>query len=1051
MKSIHSLNPQLLALAFLLPACSDGLANDWEDPAVFGRNKLPPRATFFRFDTAEVALAALESGNGRDASPYVELLNGDWKFHYAAQVEQRPTDFHRPDFDDADWVTLPVPSNWELQGHGQPIYSNMIYPFDKNPPLIGGHNGRPVGSYRKAFSVPSDWAGRRVEVCFDGVESAFYLWCNGEKVGYSQDSRTPARFDLTPYLKKGDNLLAVEVYRWSDGSYLEDQDFWRLSGIFRDVYLEALPQSRITDLEVQARYAHETGDGLLSVVTSTGEAAGGEQALVALYDASGKQLVASALSPLEAESGSALASIEVSAPHLRPWTAETPHLYRLAVSLLDASGKTIEATAINIGFRTVEIDDGVLKVNGKYVYLNGVNRHEHHPVTGHTISRESMIEDILLMKRHNINAVRTCHYPDAPEWYDLCDRYGLYVVDEANVESHGMGYGPESLAKHEEWGPAHLDRAKNVVERDKNHPSVIIWSLGNEAGNGVNFMACYDWIKERDPSRPVQYEQAYYKDRNTDIRCPMYATIPTIVAYAEGEMEDVTVDRPLILCEYAHAMGNSVGNLQEYWDAIRSHRALQGGFIWDWVDQGLQKESDDDDMWGEESYAYGGDYGDTPNDANFCCNGLVRPDRVPNPSLYEVKKVYQRIDSTHDSSDANVLHVVNGYDHQTLGPFDIAWEVTVDGETVQRGGQAAPAIAAGDSATVTLGTKPVSTLPGQEALLTVRYTLREDDSWANAGHVVAWDQFPLEQTASEATPGRKDEVAIDRYEDGFVFSSGGVTASIDDESGLLASLTRDGEPLLAAAIKPCYWRAPTDNDRGNRMPKRLGIWKTADDTRELLAVDQAGDAIVACFELLDGKATETLTYRMTSGGDLAITHKIEAVGSLPELPRVGLRTKASPSVETATWFGRGPHETMWDRKTGAEVGRYSNPADELTHDYVRPQENGSRTDVRWLALTDGNHAGLLLLGDPRFDFSLRPYTQEELEAALHVHDLPRNETLSLHVDHRQMGVGGDNSWGALTHPEYRLPPGDYEYTVTLRSYHPSDGPLGVCARRPVAP
>ncbi len=1031
----------LAALVIALTAGPASAANDWENPEVFRVNKLAPRATFYRFDTAEAARDATRVNGGRGDSPYVKSLNGDWRFKYVGTPEERPTDFFEAGFDDSSWETIPVPSNWELQGHGQPIYTNVTYPFDKNPPLIGGRNGNPVGSYRTKFTVPAEWNGRTVEVCFDGVESAFHLWCNGKKVGYSQDSRTPARFDLTPYLNKdGENVLAVQVFRWSDGSYLEDQDFWRLSGIFRDVYIEGVPQTGIADIEIRTALLNDFQSAALGlIIAPTGPC----RVRAELIGSDGDKF------PSAATGGWGKISMEweFATSKIKLWTAETPNLYRLVIELQDPDGKTIEATALNVGFRKVEIKDGVLLVNGKYVYINGVNRHEHDPRTGHYVSRESMIADILLMKRNNINAVRTCHYPNCPEWYDLCDEYGLYVVDETNIESHGMGYGPESLAKQPEWGPAHLDRAKNMVERDKNHPSIIIWSLGNEAGNGVNFMTNYDWIKQRDPSRPVQYEQAGYRDRNTDIRCPMYDSIERIVEYATGKMEGVKADRPLIQCEYAHAMGNSVGNFKEYWDAIRSHRLLQGGFIWDWVDQGLYKPIDSGKG---EFFAYGGDFGDKPNDGNFCCNGLVQPDREPNPHLHEVKKVYQRIETTRPSSEAGLLTVKNGYDHQSLDGIELAWKLEVDGEAMKRGVAKLPALAAGESGQVTLPITAPPALPGQEAVLTVSYRLKDDSPWVDAGHEVAWEQFEIQPAVATAKSDNESaKPAVEQLGDALVLSAAETEVRIDRKSGFVDAITYEGDELIETPITPCYWRAPIDNDNGNKMPKRMGYWKKFAEGRKLVSCETAEDgaAVVAKFESSDGKVRETLTYRLTESGALQVTQRVDA-SDTPDLPRVGLTMEVPKSMATATWFGRGPHESMWDRKTGAAIGRYSAPADSLTHDYVRPQETGQRSDVRWLALTSDTDRGLIAIGSPVFEFAVRPYTDESLEAAKHPHELQPGENLTLHLDHHQMGVGGDNSWGAWTHPEYRLPAGEYEHTVTLRPYRSGLGPIGVVARRP---
>ncbi|MEO1497373.1 MAG: glycoside hydrolase family 2 TIM barrel-domain containing protein [Planctomycetota bacterium] len=1021
------------AVASAATPAAPGAPPDWENPGVFERNRLEPRASFWHFPTADAARASLSTPNRRDASPYVRLLNGQWKFHYAADIDERPTDFYAIEYDDTDWPTIAVPSNWELQGFGQPIYSNITYPFDKNPPQIAGANGRPVGSYRTKFRVPGSWLKRRVEVCFDGVESAFYLWVNGQRVGYSEGSRTPARFDLTDYLQEGDNLLAVEVYRWSDGSYLEDQDFWRLSGVFRDVYLERLPDARIDDLEVVPAFDDETQTEGFMVRSKLHAPVRTVQVIAELFDADGVRVAQGRGATGRGAAVSIGYGLRV--PEPKRWTAETPYLYSLVVSVVDAErGVTYDATAVNVGLRKSAIDEGVLKINDRYVTLSGVNRHEHDPITGHYVSRESMVRDILLMKQHNINAVRTSHYPCTPLWYDLCDEYGLYVVDEANIESHGMGYGPESLAKDPAWGDAHMERFQAVVERDKNHPSVIIWSLGNEAGNGVNFMAGYDWIKERDPTRPVQYEQAYYKDRNTDIRCPMYDSVDKIVSYAEGRMPSVEVDRPLILCEYSHAMGNSCGGLAEYWDAIRAHRPLQGGFIWDWVDQGFLKTDDD----GTEFYAYGGDFGDKPNDANFCFNGLVQADRSPNPSLMEVKKVYQRIETAHAGGRSNSVTVTNRHDFRSLQGVRLRWEVLADGAVRIEGVEDLPAIAAGDSADISLGFPPEMTGPPAEAVLTLRFVLAEETPWVPAGHEIAWTQHVLTQKAVPAIAELPLD-AVSESDAGLTLAAGVVMAKVDGETGLLTSFVGEDGELLAAPLTSNYWRAPTDNDRGNNMPRRQGVWRGAAASRSNISVKHTNGVVTVTAELLDGQAQETLTYALMNGGRLRVSHRIERDEALPDLVRVGMTARVPMAMTDAAWYGFGPHETYPDRKASGLLAVHRAKSDALIHDYLRPQENGNRSDARWLALVDDAGAGLMVTGSPRFDFSVWPYTTAMLEPATHPHRIGRADTLTLQIDHRQMGLAGDNSWGAQPLPKYRLTDGSYAYAFSLAPYRASDG------------
>ncbi|MCG8451435.1 MAG: DUF4981 domain-containing protein [Pirellulales bacterium] len=1037
-----------LCLAWLtIPVNISLAANDWENPAVVGRNKLPPRATFFRFPDSSSALAGT-----RESSPAVKSLNGTWKFNWVANPEQRPQDFYRDDFNDANWDTIAVPSNWELQGFGQPIYTNATYPFDKSPPKIGGRNGNPVGSYRRTFTVPAKWKGRRIVIHFGGVQSAFYLWINGQKIGYSQGSRTPAVFDITAHLREGENLVAAEVFRWSDGSYLEDQDFWRLSGIFRDVYLESMPLVHLQDFEVQTHLDDRYRNAKLAVDVRLGnhsEATSQVGVSAKLYDAAGN-LVGKPMQRKTKAPASEAVSLTLSQTVANPkkWTAETPHLYRLFLELTDSTGQTIEATAINVGFRSVEIKEGELLVNGKYVYLKGVNRHEHDPVTGHTVSVESMIADILLMKQHNINAVRTCHYPDDPRWYDLCDKYGLYLIDESNIESHGMGYGKESLAKDPAWQIAHLDRSQRMVERDKNHPSVIIWSLGNEAGNGVNFFTTYEWIKGRDSSRPVQYEQAYFKFPNTDIRCPMYATIDRIVKYAQAEP-----DRPLILCEYAHAMGNSVGNLQEYWTAIESHDALQGGFIRDWVDQGLLKQ----DEQRREFWAYGGDYGDTPNDGNFCCNGLVRPDRSPNPSLMETKKVYQFIKVTPVDLAAGKVKVHNKYAFVTLDFVELQWRVEVDGTVVESGRLTDLDVQPGEERIVSIPFVAPHLKPGQEAFLTTEFLLRSETPWAKQGHVVAWDQYPLPMAAP--LPAAIDTTAlapltVQENDSSIAVRGKNIALKIGADSGAIESLTHAGAELVSAPLVPNYWRVPIDNDRGNKMPKRLGVWKQAGGKKEITDITVAHPYpgvvnIRSSWKLPAGDSEQHCDYTIFGNGDVLVEFQLEPVGELPHVPRVGMQMALPASLDRLTWFGRGPHESYWDRKTSAAVGLFSGGVAEMLHHYVRPQECGNRADVRWVVLQDKTGAGLMVIGQENINFSAWPFTMNDLAQAKHIHELPRRETITLNIDHQQMGVGGDNSWGAKPHPEYLLPARPYTYAFVLRPVPSGVEDLATLARQPM--
>ncbi|HKJ68642.1 MAG TPA: glycoside hydrolase family 2 TIM barrel-domain containing protein, partial [bacterium] len=728
----------IISIAFGIVAGQPGLSqvNDWENPEMIGQNKLEPHTYSVSYPDRAMALQGR-----RDASPFYQSLNGQWKFHWSPTPAERPVNFYQVAYDVRAWDEIRVPSNWELEGYGIPIYVNIQYPFGAgNPPYIP-HDNNPVGSYRRTFTIPASWAEQPVILHFDGVQSAFYVWVNGEKAGFSKGSRTPAEFDITPYLQDGENFLAVEVYRWSDGSYLEDQDMWRLSGIFRDVYLFSPRQATMWDFWVRTtldedyRDAEFRADVTIRNFAGDSDFEGSVEAV--LLDAQEHEIFQSVRNDVSvASNGRQEVTFSRNMDNPVKWSAEQPYLYTLLLTLRNTADEVVETIPQQVGFRSVEITGGHLLVNGEYVLLKGVNRHEHHPDYGHYIPTESMIQDIKLMKQHNINAVRTSHYPDTPEWYDLCDNYGLYLVDEANIESHGMGYNPDrTLANKPEWKKAHMDRTRSMVERDKNHPSVIIWSLGNEAGDGENFEATSAWIHDRDPSRPVQYERAEQRP-HTDIVCPMYASVERIIQYAESDP-----DRPLILCEYAHAMGNSVGNLSKYWNAMKQYPALQGGFIWDWVDQGLRKETEN----GQDFFAYGGDFGppEIPSDDNFCMNGLVAADRTPHPGLAEVKYQYQYVETQPVDLQAGEIRIRNTYDFIALDFLQLFWEIRAEDQILREGTMRAPSLDPDESQIVSLPYELPVGEPGKECLLTISYRLAERTLWAEAGHVVAYDQFKL--------------------------------------------------------------------------------------------------------------------------------------------------------------------------------------------------------------------------------------------------------------------------------------------------------------------
>lgn len=1032
-----------LVLSFavlMLSAALFGEVKDWENPKVFGVNKESPRASFFSYPSLEKALQF----NGINSTRYMSL-NGLWKFNWVPKPSDRPLDFFREDFDVSAWNEIPVPSNWELHGYGVPIYVNIVYPwsYNPNPPHIP-HDNNPVGSYRRDFEIPADWDGRQVFIHLGAVSSAMYVWVNGQKVGYSQESKLPAEFDITPYIRTGKNTLALEVYRWCDGSYLEGQDFWRLSGITRDVYLYALPKLRIRDFffstDLDANYRN--GSFQVEVDLKNHHPLRERGRLeVALID--GNMQIANLVSNVRVEADSEERYVfKGVVNNARLWSAETPELYTLALTLKDTRGVTIESTAVRVGFRKVEIKGGQLLVNGKAILLKGVNRHEHDPFTGHVISEASMVKDIKLMKQNNINAVRTSHYPNHPRFYELCDFYGLYVVNEANIESHGMGYDELSLAKDTVWMDAHIDRTVRMVERDKNHPSVIIWSLGNEAGNGLNFHTTYKWIKERDKTRPVQYEQAG-RDSNTDIVCPMYAGIDHLVWYATTQHS-----RPLILCEYAHAMGNSVGNLIDYWDVIESYDNLQGGFIWDWVDQGLAKY----DKNGTLFWAYGGDFGPkgTPSDANFCMNGLVRPDRTPNPSLHEVKQVYQYVKIEPASMQRGAIRISNHYDFVSLNRFDFNWEVRSEGKTLIGGTINRPDVKPGTSEVFKLFTEEIEQNPGREYFLVVRMVTAEAWGILTEGEELAAAQLqlPTVPLEKEGYSGVNPRMRENRRH--VTFSGDGFTITFDKDHGTISSWKIDNMEFLDKGPKPNFWRAPNDNDYGYKMPELLGVWRMAGSGAVVKKVraDKPSDGRGRLeFEFtLNGDAGHVVVaYEVYGSGDVIVDYLFKKSGKeLPVIPRIGMMMSLPGRFSNLKWYGRGPWENYPDRKTAAFVDVYTSTVSEQFEMYPMPQETGYKTDTRWLHLTDVAGNGWFVEGEDLLGFSALHFTPEDLTKAdrglWHTVDLqPRNEVI-LNVDHRMMGVGGDNSWGVRPHARYSIIPDDYSYRFRIRAFRSGQRP-----------
>lgn len=1028
--------------------------NDWENPDVVNINKEAPHVPIIPAMDRETAEQVLDDPS---KSPFYLSLNGTWKFNWVRVPNQRPMDFFKEGYCLDSWHDIRVPGNWELQGFGVPLYTDEPYPFKPNPPKTP-HDYNPVGSYRRDFQLPDTWDGRQVFIHFAGVKSAMYLWINGREVGYSQGSRTPAEFNVTKYVKKGKNSVSVQVFRWCDGSYLENQDAWRMSGIERDVFLFSTSPVHIRDYFVHASLDKKYADGLLQVeveLRNFQSTKGKYTVEAALWDPGAELPPAYKKETQEAPaSGRVLFLIEDNVKAPRKWSAETPYLYTLVLTLKDGSGKVLEVLTSKVGFRSIEIKKGQLLVNGVPIYIKGVNRCTHDPVTGHYVTRERMLKDIQLMKRFNINAVRTSHYPNDTYWYDLCDRYGLYVVDEANIESGGMYFHPaRTLMDKPDWKKAYLVRVWRMVERDKNHASVIIWSLGNECGDGMHHRTNYQWIKSRDMSRPVQSEDAKLQP-HTDIYAPMYRTIPQIETYANEKK----TTKPLILCEYAHAMGNSVGNLRDYWDVIYKYKNLQGGFIWDWMDQGLLKKNSD----GNYFWAYGGDYlpvGVDHTDKNFLINGLVFPDRRIHPHIWEVKKVYQYVSAEPVAAKRNTVKLVNRYDFTNLNTLDIHWQVVGDDGLLGQG-KLDPEecnVPPHGSKPVTLPLPEIKPEPGVEYFLKITFNTREQQGVVPAGHEAGWEQYKLtayravEPVDTQTLPA----VTIKAQKDHLVTRGQNFSLVMDTKTGEMVSWIYKGTEFIQSSLKPNFWRAPTDNDFGWDMPQECKVWRDAPEKRKVVAVtprqvspNKVTVDVEAILPEATGNARFFTTYTIYGSGDIVVSNRFAPgkADGLPVLPRMGMTMALPVSFKNITWYGRGPQENYWDRKSGAAVGIYSGTVRGQYHPYIRPQENGNKTDVRWVALTDDRGVGLLAVGMPLLSVSALHYLNEDFDPGLkkaqrHPFDLTQRDLVTLNLDYKQMGVGGDTSWGnrARPHQQYRLPVKEYKYSFRLRPFTPKDG------------
>lgn len=1039
---------QVLLMAGLAAPVAWGAEQpDWDNPAVIQINAAPARATFIPFEDRESALVHLD--DPKQSSRYLTLA-GEWAFHWSPRPAERPQEFYQEGYRDVDWDRVQVPGNWQRQGYGLPIYTNINYPFPAEDFQVP-HEWNPVGSYRRNFELPADWRGAendggRIHLHFEGVDSAFYVWVNGQKVGYSQGSRTPAEFDVTTHLRPGHNLIAVEVYRWSDASFLEDQDFWRLSGIFRDVYLWKSAPHRLRNFEAVGDYDPGSGQGVVTIKADVSDQARVE---VEILDPShGHTLAQTTLVRLDRHRYLG----EITLPDIRPWSAETPELYPLVLSVRDADGTLQEVVAQRMGFRRVEIQSGVLMVNGVPIKLKGVNRHEHDPDSGHVISRESMLRDIRLMKRHNINAVRTAHYPNLPEWYRLCDQYGLYVMDEANIETHGFGRGPENVINHHpDFKEAHVDRMRRMVERDINHPSIIMWSVGNESGDGPNTDACYQWAVQRDPSRVVHYENSTYpggSGQATDLNSWMYLEAKDIDdALAQWP------DKPLVLAEYSHAMGNSNGNLDAYWDKIWQDPRIAGAFIWDWMDQGLREPVPygRKDPWGREDFlAYGGWWEEraaVSHDSNFCMNGLIGADGTVYPGLLALKYVQQPVTVELEAVDDPVLTITNRFDFLDLSEVCVLhWSLYEEGEALRAGTLRLPPLPPGQSVNVAVPID-LKTHFEKETWLNLSFRSRHEQAIGERDHEWAWEQFKV--GGQWQVPGgrsQRGDINIQETNTNYELAAKDWRIVFDKSQMTIVHWKVGERDLVERGPLPDFWRAPTDNDRGAglapasrlrhqhvRQLTRSALWEKAGSDWATDAVEakltRHGDAVEILFsgKVLNKRAEVSIRYTVEASGRLKIDYHFKTEEDLPLLPRVGTEWILPADFTRMSWYGRGPAETYSDRAM-QRVGRYETTVLDDWVDYAKPQENGNKTGVRWLHLTGEDGFGLRVFAETTVNYTAHPFTKAQIQSADYSWQLPSPGRVMLNVDYAQLGVGGDNSWGLICLPEYRLQVKAYRYS-----------------------
>jgi beta-galactosidase len=1001
--------------------------NDWENPQMVSFNTIAPHAHFIPFQNERQAMSGNNSSN-------LFSLDGLWKFNWVSKVADRPATFYRKDFNAVSWKEIKVPANWQTEGYDSYIFTDVEYPIKPDPPFVP-KDFNPVGSYIRDFNLPAGWQGQTVFLHFGAVNSFFYCWVNGQYLGFSKDSKTPAEFDVSKLLKKGKNRVAVQVFRFSDGTYLEGQDMWKLSGIERSVFLVKRPAHFIRDFYVKALLDENYTNGFLSldIAMSGLQKSKGEKIKLKLIDESaGNKLVFEKEIPVGQNDS---VQIRERLPTVKKWTAETPNLYTLVLVQKGKGGNILEVIRHKIGFRTVEIKHGLFLLNGKAIKFKGVNRHEHDMVTGKVITVESMIRDIRVMKQFNINAVRNSHYPNRYEWYELCDKYGLYVIDEANIECDGMVFHPlQTLSDHPDWMAAYLDRTKRMVEWNKNYTSIVTWSLANESRFGRNLVADYEWIKKRDNTRPVQYEEA--KDNPyTDIICPMYKPLNVMLEYVRDWQQ-----RPFIQCEYAHMMGNSGGNLKDDWDLIYRYPQLQGGFVWDFSDQTFLKK----DGQGREFGAYGGDMGSVgaTSDTSFCADGLFQSDRKPHPQAYELKKVYQNISFEAMPFGPAKIRIRNRFDFITLMEFGIRWHLRANGKELATGELPVLDLAPGADTILDLNLPVTTITDGAEQFLVMEAYVKAGTELLPSGHIIASEQFELPRSANKVKSAISRGSVLQAKETGqnLVVSNELCSFQWNKQNGWLSSISYGGKEILAGPLQPDFWRPATDNDIGNSLQIRCAVWHNIIDSAILqsLTIEQQADTytITTMHALAAVEAIYKVTYTLRQGGELSVSASFLAAGkNYPELPRYGMKLQVKEEYDQVEWLGRGPFDNYWDRKSAAFIDRYKMPADALFHPYPRAQESGYRTDTRWMSLTAADGTGVRFSSDSLFCFGVLPFDRHKIDfnrsKNIHGATIDRDAFNWINIDYRQMGLGGDNSWGLKTHSEYLLPYTNYTYSFTI--------------------